>query len=228
MSTATATTSQSPERKVALTLADLLEQLGGISPERVRADPPPGRATVQDVIDIENAENRHYELIDGTLVEKAMGFRESMIAIAVATMMGTFTSSRNLGLVTGSDGTLSISTGLVRIPDVTYISWARLPGGKIPSEPVPDVVPDLAVEVLSAGNTAKEMRRKRAEYFRAGVRLVWEVDLKTRTVSVYESAERFSVLAETQVLGGGAVLPGFSLPLSDLFSELDRHGNAPQ
>ena len=139
MSTATATTSQSPERKVALTLADLLEQLGGISPERVRADPPPGRATVQDVIDIENAENRHYELIDGTLVEKAMGFRESMIAIAVATMMGTFTSSRNLGLVTGSDGTLSISTGLVRIPDVTYISWARLPGGKIPSEPVPDV-----------------------------------------------------------------------------------------
>ena len=76
-------------------------------------------------------------------------------------------------IVVGEAGMMRISQGLVRIPDVSFVSWDRLPEGKVPSEPIPALAPDLAVEVLSQGNTAKEMNRKRREYFEAGVRLVW-------------------------------------------------------
>ena len=114
--------------------------------------------------------------------------------------------------------------GLVRIPDVAYASWDRLPGGRRSDAAIPDLVPDLAIEVLSQSNTKAEMKLKRQEYFSAGVRLVWLVEPKTRTVDVYTSKSRFKRLTEADVLDGGAVLPGFRLSVRDLFAELDRHG----
>src|SRR5207302_308329 len=83
-----------------------------------------------------------------------------------------------------------------------------------PDEPIPELAPDLAVEVLSESNTRAEMDRKRQEYFRAGTRLVWEVDPRTRTVAVYNSADNPVTLRAADVLDGGSVVPGFSLPLS--------------
>jgi hypothetical protein len=80
---------------------------------------------------------------------------------------------------------MRLGTGLVRIPDVSFISWDRMPGRQIPARPIPDLVPDLAVEVLSEGNTDKEMERKRGEFFRAGVRLAWFIDPVDRTAVVY-------------------------------------------
>jgi hypothetical protein len=65
------------------TLADLLEQLGGIAPERVRFRPPPGTATEKDMLEVEAHEDRLCELVDGVLVEKAMGWRESLLASRV-------------------------------------------------------------------------------------------------------------------------------------------------
>jgi Uma2 family endonuclease len=91
----------------------------------------------------------------------------------------------------------------------------------LPQGPVPLLVPDLAVELLSASNTPGEMERKRREYFDAGVRLVWCVDIKTRTVAVYTSPGNPQVFSEQQVLDGADVLPGFTLPLGPLFAELD-------
>lgn len=67
------------------------------------------------------------------------------------------------------------------------------------------------------------MARKRREYFAAGVLLVWEIDPRTRTAAVYTATDRVTVRAEAQTLDGGDVLPGFTLPLRDLFAELDRH-----
>ena len=64
--------------------------------------------------------------------------------------------------------------------NVSFISWQRLPGGELPKKPIPNLVPDLAVEVLSKGNTKAEMRRKLHEYFQAGVRLVRPIDPTTR------------------------------------------------
>ena len=113
----------------------------------------------------------------------------------------------------------------MRIPDVAFISWQRLPGRRVPTEPIPDLAPDLAVEVLSESNTEGEMARKRHEYFDAGVRLVWVVDPVSRTVAVYHTPDQAAVLQETQTLEGGDVLPGYVLPLKDLFDELDQQGN---
>lgn len=79
---------------------------------------------------------------------------------------------RNLGLVTGEAGMMRLAPGLVRITDVPFISWERFPGRRVPTEPIPDLAPDLAVDVLSERNTEGEMSRKRREYFDAGVRLM--------------------------------------------------------
>jgi Uma2 family endonuclease len=207
------------------TLADLVEQLGGIPLQRIRFRPLPGTAIEQDVLDVERRENRLCELVDGVLVEKAMGIRESILACALIQVVRAFVQPRNLGLVTGEGGMMRMSSGLVRIPDVAFVSWSRLPGRRIPSAPIPHLAPDLAVEVLSQSNTVKEMDRKLREYFEAGVILVWFVDPRSRTVTVYTAVDQSVVLDETQTLEGGSVLPGFCLPVRELFAELDREGN---
>ena len=100
------------------TLADLLSRLGGVSPERVRFYPLPGTATEADVVAIEAGENRLCELVDGVLVEKPMGFRESLVAGWILTALNSFVMPRRLGVVSGSDGLMRLVPGLVRIPDV--------------------------------------------------------------------------------------------------------------
>jgi Uma2 family endonuclease len=208
------------------TLAELLRRLGGISPDRVLLQPPPGTATEADVLAVERRENRLCELVDGALVEKVMGYRESLLALALAGFLRGFVLPRNLGLVSGPDGMMRLFPLLVRIPDVAFTAWHRIPGRRVPTEPVPDLVPDLAVEILSEGNTAEEMARKRTEYFAAGVRLVWLIDPASRTVAVYSGPDQSIVVDEAGTLDGAAVLPGFTLPVRDLFAELDRHGQA--
>ena len=207
------------------TVADLLAYLGDIPPARIRLHPPPGTATEQDVLDVQARTDRLCELVDGVLVEKAMGFRESFLAIALSAILWGFVKPRKLGVVTGEDGMVRLASGLVRIPDVAFVSWERLPGRRIPSAPIPALAPDLAVEVLSPGNTPGEMARKRQEYFAAGVKLVWIVDPVARTVAVYTEPEQSTVWQEDQTLAGDPVLPGFTLPLRELFAELDSQGN---
>jgi Uma2 family endonuclease len=206
------------------TLADLITRLGGVPLDRIRFVPPPGTAQVADVAWIQQKEGRLCELVEGVLVEKTMGMRESQLAVYLGGLLNSFVRPHNLGIVAGADGTMEILANLVRIPDVAFISWDRLPGRRMPDEPVPLVSPNLAVEVLSKSNTPGEMSIKRGEYFTAGVQLVWEIDLRKRTVTVYSSPTEASTLTERDTLDGGAVLPGFQLPLSDLFGELDRQG----
>lgn len=199
-------------------IADLLERLGGIAPSRLRLKPPPGTATESDLSD----DRPTCELVEGSLVEKALGFRESVLAVGISTALSNYAVPRRRGLVSGADAVLRLIPGIARAPDVAFCSWARMPGGKIPREAYPALVPDLAVEVLSAGNTPGEMARKRREYFQAGVRVVWEVDPRTRTVSVYKEARApMRILTEGETLEGGRFLPGFSLPLRGLFAQID-------
>src|SRR5262245_20842093 len=199
------------------TLADLLERLGNIPPRRVRLHPTPGTATEKDVIRILDRENRPCELVEGTLVEKPMGYEESVLAMLIGTFLTNFVRPRKLGLVTGEAGTIKLFPGLVRIPDVAFTSWDRLPGRKWPKTPIPHLAPDLVVEVLSKSNTKPEMRRKLEEYFAAGVRLVWMVDPRRLTVRVHTAVDQSVLIGEGQSLDGGDVLPGFVLPLSELF-----------
>jgi Uma2 family endonuclease len=205
------------------TMADLLRRLG-VGPERVLFRPYP--ATEQDVSAVHVQEGRLCELIEGVLVEKAVGYTESILAVFLAEFLNAFVRPRNLGLVSGADGTLRLFPGLIRIPDAAFAGWDRFPNRRRPAQPIPDVVPDLAVEVLSESNTPAEMARKCGEYFTAGVRLVWLVDPGTRTVAVYTAVDQVTTLGATQTLTRDPVLSGFSLPLADLFAELDRAGGA--
>jgi Uma2 family endonuclease len=204
------------------TLADLLKHFGGVSPERIRLRPSPGNATERHVIAIQRREDRLYELMEGVLVEKVMGYEESSLTCDLIYYLKHFLNEHDLGNVAGADGALRLMPGLVRIPDVSFISWDRLPERRIPSKALPDVTPDLAVEILSEGNTPGEMDRKRKDYFFAGTRLVWYIDPARRTVRVYTSPDQYIELTEPQTLDGGAVLPGFALPLAQLFARLPK------
>jgi Uma2 family endonuclease len=207
-----------------LTVGDLYDRFGAIPLDRIRFDPWPGTATADDVQEIHAHEKRLFEMVDGILVEKTMGLIESFLAMEIGRLLGNWVKPRKLGLVAGEAGMMRLTSGRVRIPDVSFLTWDRLPGRKAPREPIPELVPDLAVEVLSSSNTKQEMDDKLREYFRCGVRLVWYVDPSSRTVAVYTSTEQPLTLSAEQVLDGGQVLPGFTLSLKELFGELDEEG----
>jgi len=203
------------------TVSELALRLGPMPLERIRFNPVPGTATEHDVLAIREREGRLYELTGGILVEKAMGFRESVLAAALIGFLRAFVKPRGLGVVTSSDGLMRLDRGLVRIPDVAFVSWAQFPTRQVPNDPIPNAYPDLAIEILSPTNTAAEMASKRRDYFHAGTRLVWEIDPEKRTAAVFSSPEDSVVLTAQEKLDGGDVLPGFSLELKLLFAELD-------
>ena len=136
-------------------------------------------------------------------------------------LIGNLCAEAQLGIVLGPDGMMRLAPGLVRIPDVSFISRRPIARWQsVPREPIPDLAPDLAVEVISRHNTRKEMDRKLQDYFAAGTRLVWFVYHSPRhEVRVYVKPEEFSVVRESETLDGGDVLPGFQLTVSDLFAE---------
>jgi Uma2 family endonuclease len=201
-------------------LAELVDGLGKIPLDRIMVRPAVGTATEEDMLVAqETPRKRLCELVDGVLVEKPVGAEESLIAGILLSYLWEFLRLHNLGIALGADGMIKLWPGLVRIPDLCYIPRERLPGGKLPKKKIAEIVPDLVVEVLSVGNTKKEMLRKRREYFLAGVRLVWEINPRKRFVDVYTSVKKFVRIDKQGTLEGGDVLPGFTLLLQDLFAE---------
>ena len=206
-------------KKAVPMLDELVERLGGVSPDRICMDPPPGKATAADVVLMYERHKRLFELAEGTLVEKVMGAGESSIAMYIGHLLLTYSEQNgDAGMVLGEAGTLKLLKKLVRIPDVSFTYWDKVPGRQVPTEPVPDLVPDLAVEVLSRKNTRREMERKLKEYFLSGVRLVWFVDPRSQTVRVFDSPDESTVLEKGDTLRGGDVLPGFAVPVRRLFA----------
>ena len=199
------------------TMSELLDSLGGVSPKRVLLRPNPGTATEQDLLAHVDRTGRFAELIDGVLVEKAMGFGESLVAGEIQWMIRTHLAATHLGAVVGEAAMMRLMPGLVRAPDVSFIRWEKLPGRKAPRKRVPDLVPDLAVEVLSKSNTKGEMTRKLRDYFFHGVRLVWVVDPVRLTVHVC-TPDGETTLSKADSLDGGDVLPGLVIPIAPLFA----------
>jgi Uma2 family endonuclease len=204
------------------TLADLQRWLGDIPAKRIRLRPLPGTATEDDVVHCKSRFNCLCELVDGVLVEKTMGFFESRLAIVLAYFLERYLEKHDLGIVLGEGGLMQPQAGTVRAPDVSFFSWDHFWDRLLPSGAILRMAPDLAVEVLSPSNTKKEMLRKRQENFAGGTRLVWEIDPKTRTVRVYTSPTKFTLLRENQSLDGGDVLPGFKLSIRTLFARAGR------
>lgn len=209
-------------KAIPTTWKDRHADLGFVAMDRVLCDPQPGTATVADVTRIQDTSGRLCELVDGTLVEKAMGWQESMLAGVLLHWLSTYLDENPIGVATGADGLTLLFDGTVRGPDVAFVAWDRLPGGKIPSEPIPHLVPNFVIEVLSVSNTYSEMSRKRREYFQAGVQLLWLVDPLERAVAVYDSIVHFETCQAGEVLSGGSVLPDWTVDTGKLFAKLDQ------
>ncbi len=200
-------------------VADLIADLGGVPAERIRATPPPGTATIADAIAaIDRGE--FVELVDGVLVEKAMGWEESVLGTVLGRWLGNFTEKHDLGEIAGADGFVELLSALVRGPDVAFYTWETV-RSRTGSPKVPRLVPYFAIEVLSDFNTIGEMKRKRGEYFEAGVVEVWLVDPVKRTITAYQSTDQFVVYKDGRVPGPG-VLADWSVSVAELFGRLDR------
>ncbi len=204
------------------TFADLQSHLGGVPAERIRLYPTPGTATEEDALWLEDHEDQLCELVDGILVEKVIGFYESILAVQLGYFLYQYLERNNLGIVTGADGQIRLLPTKMRIPDLAFIRWERFPEEKLPQDRVGKTAPDLAVEILSKGNTREEMELKLDEYFAAGVRLVWYIDPESRTARIYSRRDQMETIDASGHLDGGDVLPGFSLRLGELLERSER------
>lgn len=194
------------------TLADLVDRLGGIPLHRIQLVPAPGTAVEADVV-----RRRMCELIDGVIVEKAMSYFESRLAMVLVWYLETYLQANKLGYVVGPDAQTRVGRGRVRIPDVSFVSWSRVPDGRVPTEPIGPIAPDLAVEILSPGNTRGEMEEKRIDLFAGGTLVVWVVDPDLRQAEVYLASGETRVIKIDENLEATDLLPGFSLSLKEWF-----------
>ncbi|OWK47308.1 Uma2 family endonuclease [Fimbriiglobus ruber] len=206
------------------TMADFHERLGFVPLDRIRMDPPPGTATEADVLRyLESGNKSLYELVDGVLVEKAVGTHETSISTLLVILIGSFVKEHKLGLTFAGDGPFRLAPGNVRYPDVSFIPWSLVPKDRT-AEKIWPVTPVLAVEVLSESNTKAEIDRKIHELFATGCKLVWIIDPVTQTARAYTSASQSKNIPADGHLDGGKVLPGFRLPLAELFQSIEEPG----
>ena len=163
-----------------------------------------------------------YEVVDGQIVEKpATCAFESEIASILLGFLAPFVRAQRRGRAV-SEMLFRIDPvrGLERRPDLAFVSHKRWPLGRsAPMDAAWDVVPDLAVEIISPSNSAYDVEAKLDEYFRAGVRAVWIVFPRSGVVYVHDSRTAVRVCRSEagDELDGGPVLPGFRLPLTTLF-----------
>lgn len=164
-----------------------------------------------------------FEIINGEVREvPPMGRLASLVATVLTGMLWNFTSQKQLGL-TAVETLFRLSpTGPSRRPDVAFVSFDRLPTAiDLAVDPAQwEVVPNLAVEIVSPTNTVDDVEDKLEDYFRAGVQLVWVIHPLRRRIYVYESLTTLRVLLEKDELTGEPAVPGFRLPIAALFAAL--------
>jgi Uma2 family endonuclease len=176
--------------------------------------------TVEDLWEMPEEPGVRYELVEGELVEvPTPNVTHNLIALLVYRLIYGISQQHDLGLVfADSMGyLLRRHPDLLRVPDVSFISWARIPGRQLP-EGIWTVAPDLAVEVVSPNDRADDVLEKVYEYLDAGTRFVWVLWPRRRTVMVYEADRDIRVLGPDDFLDGGNVLPDFRVRVADLFA----------
>lgn len=199
-------------------LAALAAALGDIPVARIRTTPAPGTATEADML-AANAGDALCELIDGTLVEKAVSAKASFVSWKLSMAVGGFVEAEKLGFLLGEAGFVRLPKhdGRWRSPDVAFYHGTDAAYDALDRKAYPELTPALAVEILSPGNTRREIAGKTAEYFRSGTELVWVIDPETKTAKVYRSPEEVTEIEADGTLDGGDTLPGFSVTLAKLF-----------
>ena len=170
-----------------------------------------------------------YEVVGGQVVEKPpMGAFESTLASLLARWLAPYADENHLGLVVTETLFLIDPTGnLKRRPDLAFVSVERWPlRRRVPRTEAWEVVPDLAIEVVSLTNMADQANEKIEDYFRSEVRQVWVIYPGTSKIYVYDSLTTVRILQLGDDLDGGTLLPGFRLPLADLFGQEDEDQEA--
>lgn len=162
----------------------------------------------------------HYEIVDGLRVElPPMSVDASIVASDLCVFLWQYGMANNLGKAyTEVLFRLPLPVDRNRRPDVAFVPFDRWPKNRPgPTANAWEVLPDLMVEVISPSDYMDDVLDKLEEYFDAGVRLVWIVVPQKQVVYVYESPKQIKVLSREDELDGGIVLPGFRLPLQELF-----------
>jgi Uma2 family endonuclease len=165
-----------------------------------------------------------YEIIDGVRVEREpMGAFETVLASWLCHVINSFAAGKKLGLAVNEVlFVLNAARTLNRRPKVAFVSYARWPTAVIAREHAWNVVPDLAIEIVSPANLAEAIDRKMTDYFQAGVRLVWVFYPDSGRVYDYQSPTLVSILERADTLDGGEVLPGFRLSIAGIYEAVAK------
>lgn len=161
-----------------------------------------------------------YEVVDGHVVElPPVGIFSASVATAVLIALGNALSTNPAGRIV-AEGVFILDTqrNLRRRPDVAFVSFARWPAEReLPEEGDWEVVPDLAIEVVSPNDMEKDVLRKVREYFEYGARQVWTVHPSERLIYVYSSPRKVRIYGPDEEIANNEVLPGLRLPIEPLF-----------
>lgn len=167
-------------------------------------------------VDLPENHERTFELIGGEIVEVPSNPLVSKIAMLIGAALLVYLSEHDIGHITGADGGYIVN-GERYVPDVAFISYARQP--QLPARGYNPNPPELAVEVISDPSSGAEqynLRLKVSHYLAAGT-LVWVINPASRTAEVYESGKPAQIIREDDTLRAGDILPGFELPLRQVF-----------
>jgi Uma2 family endonuclease len=177
---------------------------------------PPVRFTPDDLERASARDGKHYELIDGELKEKAVGFRELVIATRIAERLNAhFYPATGVAAVEAVIYCFD-RPDRGRKPDVVYVRMERLPGGQIPGGDL-HLAPDLVAEVLSPSNGGIELEVKLDEYLGAGIPMVWIVNPDPRTIRVYRGDGTTRLFRSADVIENEPLLAGFRLVVGAVF-----------
>ena len=178
------------------------------------AESPAKRWTVEEMLELPNWED--YELIDGELREDVQDMDSAETIVYVCIALGVHIRETRAGRIASEQQQYRIfhNRELVKKPDVSFFRRERAPVGYVG---VCELAPDLVVEVVSRSNSFDDVWDKARDWLAAGVEIVWVVLPKSREVIVFTRGEPTRVLAPTDTIDGGSVLPGFSSLVAGLF-----------
>jgi Uma2 family endonuclease len=174
--------------------------------------------TADELIDMPD-DGFRYELVRGTLRKMTpAGFAHGVAVLKLSVPICMFVEQHGLGTVCGAETGFIVTSDpdTVLAPDISFVRQDRLPAAGLPTG-FWRGAPDLAVEVLSPSDGAREVEDKARAWLEAGARLVWLADQRSRTITVRRRDATPRILSASETLDGEDVLPGFSLPVADAF-----------
>lgn len=179
---------------------------------------PARLVTADELIELE-ADGQSYELSRGMLVcVTPTHYIPGYIAARVNMQVCAFVGAQNLGICGSAEMGFRLASApdTVRAPDLWFVRTERLPARNLPVSFFPGP-PDLAIEVLSLSDRYTSVVAKIRDYLDAGTPLLWVLDARSRTTAVFRPGQAVQFLDETDTLDGEDVLPGFRLPIADLY-----------